>query len=315
MISPTELIDARSLAGSRVVTPPRVERGKEPLVLGRFDYQRPSTLPEAGRLLAESDGPATILAGGTDLLVDIRGRRHDPHLLVDIKRIDALRRLDVDSAGALTIGAAVPLNEIIEHASIRRTFPGLVQAAESIATYQLRNRATAVGNLCNASPAADMAPILLALGADLMAWSPRGKRTMSLSSLFVGVKKTALAPDEIATELRVPAPELGLRSGFLKQQRLRGHDLAVVSVAGTYALSTGVLRLAVGSCAPTPLLLEPVEVGRSSKAVVEEKAVRAVQAAMRPISDTRASADYRRAVLPVLVKRLVADLLAEGGAP
>jgi len=284
-------------------------------VLGRFDYQRPSTLPEAGRLLAGNDGPAAILAGGTDLLVDIRGRRHDPRLLVDIKRIDALRRLDVDSAGALTIGAAVPLNEMIERVAIRRALPGLVQAAESIATYQLRNRATAVGNLCNASPAADMAPILLVLGADLIAWSLRGERTMPLSSLFVGVKKTALAPEEIVTELRVPAPEPGLRSGFLKQQRLRGHDLAVVSVAGTYAPTTGLLRLAVGSCAPTPLLLEPIEVGRSSKAVVEEKAVRAVQAAMRPISDTRASADYRRAVLPVLVRRLVADLLAEGGAP
>jgi carbon-monoxide dehydrogenase medium subunit len=160
-----------------------------------------------------------------------------------------------------------------------------------------------------------MAPILLALGACLVAWSLRGERTIPVSSLFVGVKKTCLAPDEIAAELRVPAPEPGLRSGFLKQQRLRGHDLAVSSVAATYAPSTGVLRLAVGSCAPTPLLLEPVEVGRSSKAVVEEKAVRAVQAAMRPISDTRASADYRRAVLPVLVKRLVADLLAEGGAP
>jgi carbon-monoxide dehydrogenase medium subunit len=309
------LIDARSLAGSRVVTPPRVERGKGLLVLGRFDYQRPSTLPEAGRLLAESDGSAAILAGGTDLLVDIRGRRHDPRLLVDIKRIDALRHLDVDSGGALTVGATVPLNEIIERAAIRRGFPGLVQAAESIATYQLRNRATAVGNVCNASPAADMAPILLALGACLVAWSPRGKRTMPLSSLFVGVKKTALAPDEIATELRVPAPEPDLRSRFLKQQRLRGHDLAVSSAAGTYAPSTGVLRLAVGSCAPTPLLLEPIEVRRSSRAAVEEKAVRAVQVAIRPISDTRASADYRRAVLPVLVKRLIADLLAEGGAP
>jgi CO/xanthine dehydrogenase FAD-binding subunit len=315
MIGQTGLTDARSLARSRVVTPPRVERGKEPLVLGRFDYQRPSTLPEAGRLLAGNDGPAAILAGGTDLLVDIRGRRRDPRILVDIKRIDALRRLDVDSAGALTMGAAVPLNEMIERAAIRQTLPGLVQAAESIATYQLRNRATAVGNLCNASPAADMAPILLALGACLVVWSPRGERTMPVSSLFVGVKKTALAPDEIATELRVPAPAPGLRSRFLKQQRLRGHDLAVSSVGGTYAPTTGLLRLAVGSCAPTPLLLEPIEVGRSSRAAVEEKAVRAVQAAMRPISDTRASADYRRAVLPVLVKRLVADLLAEGGVP
>jgi carbon-monoxide dehydrogenase medium subunit len=284
-------------------------------MLGRFDYERPTSLAEAARLLTECGSSAAVLAGGTDLLVDLRAGRRVVRLLVGVKRIDALRRLDVDSAGELTIGAAVPLNEMIERAAIRRTHPGLVQAAESIATYQLRNRATAVGNLCNASPAADMAPILLALGACLVAWSPRGERTIPLSSLFVGVKKTCLAPDEIAAELRVPAPEPGLRSRFLKQQRLRGHDLAVSSVAGTYAPTTGVLRLAVGSCAPTPLLLEPIEVGRSSRAADEEKAARAVQAAMRPISDTRASAGYRRAVLPVLVRRLVADLLAEGGAP
>ena len=284
-------------------------------MLGRFDYERPASVAEAARLLTEGGPSAAVLAGGTDLLVDLRGGRRDIRLLVDIKRIDVLRRLDVDRAGGLAIGAAVALNEILEHAAIRRVFPGLAQAAESIATYQLRNRATAVGNLCNASPAADLAPILLALGASIVVQSARGERTLGIAQLFTGVKKTSLRPGEIATEIIVPAPESKLRSAFLKQQRLRGHDLALVNVAVTYAPLTGLLRLAFGSCAPTPALLAPIDAKGISREAVMDEAARAALAAASPISDVRASADYRRAVLPVLARRLVATLLQEGGAP
>ncbi len=284
-------------------------------MLGRFDYERPTSLAEAARLLAEGGPSAAVLAGGTDLLVDLRGGRRDVRLLIDVKRVDGLRRLDVDRQGGLTIGAAVSLNEILEHAVVRRTFPGLTQAAESIATYQLRNRATAVGNLCNASPAADLAPILLALGASIVAKSSQGDRSLEVSKFFAGVKKTALRPGEIAVEIRVPAPEPKLRSAFLKQQRLRGHDLAVVNVAGTYAPSTGLLRLAFGSCAPTPIALAPIDTNGISHPAVVDEAARKALAAASPISDVRASAEYRRAVLPVLARRLTATLLREGGAP
>ena len=283
-------------------------------MLGRFDYERPTNLAEAGRLLAEAGTSAAVLAGGTDLLVDLRGGRREVRLLVDVKRIDGLRRLDVTSRGDLTIGAAVPLNEILEHAAVRRAFPGLAQSAESIATYQLRNRATAVGNLCNASPAADMAPILLALGASVVVWGPSGERTVPLLQFFAGVKRTSLSAYEIVTGIRIPTPAPNLRSAFLKQQRLRGHDLAVVSVAGTYAPTTGLLRLALGSCAPTPLALPPISVKGVSRSAMVDEAARETLAAASPISDVRASAEYRRAVLPVLVRRLVHDLLREGGA-
>jgi len=284
-------------------------------VLGRFDYERPTSVAEAARLLGEGGPSSAVLAGGTDLLVDLRGGRRDVQLLVDVKGIKALRRLDVDRAGGLAIGAAVPLNEILEHAVLRRVLPGLAHAAESIATYQLRNRATAVGNLCNASPAADLGPILLTLDASIVAHSAHGERTVGIAQLFTGVKKTSLRPGEIATEIRIPAPEPKLRSAFLKQQRLRGHDLAVVNVAGTYAPATGLLRVAFGSCAPTPLALAPIDAKGVSLEAVADEAGRAALAAASPISDVRASADYRRAVLPVLVKRLVATLLQEGGAP
>ncbi len=284
-------------------------------MLGRFDYERPTSLAEAARLLAEGGMSTAVLAGGTDLLVDLRGGRRDVRLLVDVKRVESLKRLDVGRDGGLRIGATVPLNEILEHATVRRIFPGLAGAAESIATYQLRNRATAVGNLCNASPAADLAPIVLVLGADLVVSGPRGERVIPLSRLFIGVKRTSLAPDEIATEIRIPAPEPRLQSAFLKQQRLRGHDLAVVNVAGVYSPARGELRLALGSCAPTPLMLAPIEVKGVSREAVADEAARAALSAASPISDVRASAEYRRAVLPVLVKRLVLDLLREGGTP
>ena len=157
--------------------------------------------------------------------------------------------------------------------------------------------------------------ILLALGASVLAWSPRGERTIDVAQLFAGVKRTSLRPDEIVTQVRVPSPESGLRSAFLKQQRIRGHDLAVASVAATYAPAGGLLRLAFGSCAPTPVLIAPIEARGASAEAVADETVRRVEAAAVPISDVRASADYRRAVLPVLVRRLVTTLLEEGGAP
>lgn len=280
-------------------------------MLGRFDYERPTHLAEAVRLFAETPS-AAILAGGTDLLVELRGGRHAPRLLVDVKRVDGLRRLDAGPRGDLTIGAAVSLNELLEHAAIRRSFPGLAQAAASIATYQLRNRATVTGNLCNASPAADLAPALLVLGAAVGVAGPQGERVIPLPEFFAGVKRTTLARGEIATEVRIPAPEPGLRSAFLKQQRLRGHDLAVANVAGALVPSTGALRLAFGSCAPTPILLVPIETKGMSADAVGEAAAASALAAARPISDVRASAEYRRAVLPVLVRRVVAELLGGG---
>lgn len=281
-------------------------------MLGRFDYERPTNIDDAVRRLAEGGEGTAILAGGTDLFVDLRGGRREVRLLIDIKRVDGLRRLDVDRNGGVAIGAATTLNEILEHAPVRRTLPGLVRAAESIATYPLRNRATVVGNLCNASPAADMAPILLALDATIVAQSPRGERQIHVAKFFAGVKRTVLRPDEIVSEIRVPAPEPDLRSGFLKQQRLCGHDLAVASAAATYSPGTGILRVAFGSCAPTPILLPPIEAKGASAPAVSDATAQAALAQVRPISDVRASAEYRRDVLPILVRRLVADLLSGG---
>jgi CO/xanthine dehydrogenase FAD-binding subunit len=284
-------------------------------VRGSFEYVRPTTIEEACSLLREGAGSALAYAGGTDLLVDIRNGVRSPKLLVDIKSIEPLRRLDLgDPGGAITIGPAVFLNRIAEHADLRDRHPALAGAALSIATYQLRNRATIGGNLCNASPASDSIPPLLVVGTALTIQGPGGSREVPLDCFCTGVKKTCLELGEIVTEIRIPPIAPGTRTAFLKQQRIRGHDLAVVNLAGALSPGDGLLTLAVGSCTPTPLLLEPIETSGHSLRAVAEEAVRVAGAGISPISDVRASAEYRRAVLPALVRRLVAELMNGKGA-
>jgi CO/xanthine dehydrogenase FAD-binding subunit len=284
-------------------------------VIGPFEYLRPRSLENACDLLVEYAGRASILAGGTDLLVELRNRVRSPALLIDIKRLEPLWRLEAAPTGAAILGAAVPLNVVAENANLRGRFPGLAQAATSIATYQLRNRATVVGNLCHASPAADMAPILLVLGADLLVQGTAGTRTLPVSELFTGVKRTSLAPDELVVEVRIPAKASTLRTAFVKQQRVRGHDLAVVNAAGSLDPEDGRLRVAIGSCAPTPILLDPIDVRGASRNALIERLADVARKATSPISDVRASAEYRRSVLCALLERLIAELMpSEGGA-
>jgi len=280
-------------------------------VLGGFDYVRPRSIEDTCRLLAETKD-ARIFAGGTDLLVEIRNGLRSPSLLVDVKKIDELTSLETDGTQWI-VGATVPLNVLAERRAIRDALPALADAALSIGTYQLRNRATLAGNLCNASPAADSAPVLLALGASVSVAGPDGLRTVPVSELFTGVKRTCLAPEEIVTDVRIPARPDGMRCAFLKQQRIRGHDLAVVNVAGAYEPGANRLRIAIGSCAPTPILLEPID-GTGSADAIGDHVIALAEAATSPISDVRASAEYRRAVLPVLLRRLI-DRLLDGGGP
>ena len=287
----------------------RLQRGS--IVLGDFEYKKARSLEEACRWLAASEGDGAVLAGGTDLLVDIRNGLRSPTLLVDCKGIDALRRFDTDKTRSI-IGASVPLNRLIEHRDFRSAYPALADAAASIGTYQIRNRATLAGNICHASPAADSAPVLLVLNAVVEAVASSGERMIPVREFFAGVKRTVLKPDEIVTAIHLPSPS-GLRTAFRKHQRIRGHDLAVVNVAGAYSVRERTLSVAVGSCAPTPILLGPLPVDTTDPAAFSARVVRDMCSCLTPISDVRASAAHRKAVLPVLVKRVLQDLMAEGG--
>jgi len=288
-------------------------------MLGEFEYARVGTVERGCALLREAAGRAAVLAGGTDLLVAIRGGVVSPDLLVDFKGVPEMNALSVSRKEGAVIGASVPLNLLVENRTIREAYPALAAAALSVGTYQIRNRATLAGNLCNASPAADTAPALLVLDATLAIASARGTRELAVREFFLDVKKSALAPGEVVTGVEIPPARRGTRAAFLKKQRIRGHDLAILNMAGSYDVESGNLKIAIGSCSRTPVLLpslgEPVE----ATASVDELVARLdaiAQEAVSPISDLRASADYRRAMIPVFLRRLLEALLRskEGAA-
>jgi CO/xanthine dehydrogenase FAD-binding subunit len=287
----------------------RFQRGF--IVLGDFKYKRIRSIEEGCLCLAEAAGKASVLAGGTDLLVEIRNGLKSPELLVDCKGMDSLKAFHVDTSGS-TIGASVPLNRLIEHRGFHTTYPALADALLSIGTYQLRNRATLAGNICNGSPAADSAPTLLVLGATVHVAGVEGERVIPIYDFFAGVKKTTLKQDEIVTGIRLP-DRSDVRTAFRKQQRIRGHDLAIVNVAAAYSRHEKTIRLAIGSCAPTPVLLDPIAVDSANTDTFIGHVIDVVSASVSPISDVRASANYRKAVLPILVKRILAELMSDGG--
>lgn len=280
-------------------------------MLGHFEYMRIRSLEEGCRSLAAAGKSGAVLAGGTDLLVEIRNGLKSPNVLIDCKHLDELRTFHV-TATESRIGASVPLNRLIENRDFYSTYPALADALLSIGTYQLRNRATLAGNICNASPAADSAPVLLVLGAQIDVIGVHGERSIPVADFFAGVKKTTLAPDEIVTAIRIP-DRTDVHTAFLKQQRIRGHDLAVVNVAASYSRRDRLVRLAIGSCAPTPVLLEPIIVETKDNARFVGHVIDLVRSSVSPISDVRASAQYRNDVLPILVKRILHNLLSQGG--
>jgi CO/xanthine dehydrogenase FAD-binding subunit len=275
-----------------------------------FGFAKPTGVKEALEALQHAN--AVCLAGGTDLLVEMRSGHKHPDLVVDIKGIRELQEFSFDRQKGITIGAAVPLNFLISHKQIRESCPALAEAAASIGSYQIRNRATVAGNICNSSPAADMAPVLYILGARMIIAGPGGERTLPISAFMTGVKQNALSPGEFVTGIRIPPPPKA-RMLFLKKQRVRGHDLALINAAGLAEPGSGSLRICVGACATRPVLLEGTdELYRKEKnpdRLAEGIAELAVSA-VAPIDDVRASAEYRSDLVRVFVKRIVKQVCA-----
>ena len=168
-------------------------------MLPKFDYFAPQTLQETFELLEKNGREARLLAGGTDLIVSLRAREQRPKSLIDIKGVKELHELSFDEKRGLTVGAAINLNKLIHYEAASKNYPLLEEAVSTIGDYEIRNRATLVGNICNGSPAADSAPALLVLDANVNIASQRGKRTIPLREFYTGVKKTVLASNELAT--------------------------------------------------------------------------------------------------------------------
>jgi aerobic carbon-monoxide dehydrogenase medium subunit len=285
----------------------------------RFELALPNSVAECLALLAARGGEAKLVAGGTDLLPQLKNGLLRPAWVIDLSAVAELRGLAGDDGQGLRIGAAVTARELELDTRVRARYPALAESGAMVGSVQVRNLATVGGNLCNAAPSADMAPPLVALDAEAVIAGPAGRRRVPLDAFFLGVRKTVLAPDELLVELSVPSP--GPRSGgcYLRHTPRRELDIAVVGVASQLTLSDGVCakaRIALAAVAPTPVRAPAAEealVGQPvTPAQIERAATLAVEAA-RPISDQRGSADFRRHLVRVLTRRTLATALARAG--
>jgi CO/xanthine dehydrogenase FAD-binding subunit len=271
-------------------------------MLHKFRYAKPTSRSELLSLLKDSGTEARLLAGGTDLLVNIRAGVLKPSLLIDMKKVPDFQGISWSEAEGLVLRPAVTINEVLQDKVVRQRFPLLAECAHDLASYQVRNRATVIGNIVNASPCSDMAPGLLCLGAVAVLSSKEGERRMPLAEFFTGVKKTVLRPDEILERLVIPEASAGARGSYRKLKRINGHDLGIVGVA--LCRQGGKLSLGISSSAPTPVLVD----GLSEKDD-EAKVVAAAMKAISPISDVRCSKEYREFMVATFVRRLYREVL------
>lgn len=282
-----------------------------------FNIHKPASLSDALELMGalESVKP---MAGGTDLLPLMRDRAISVDEIVDIQGLQELRGITSED-GALRIGALTTLTEVLESPLIAEKAPVLMEAVSHIGSVQTRNQGTLAGNLCNASPAADSAPALIVLRAHAIVASTTGKRDIPVGELFAGPKRNSLRKDELVTEILVPERPLGSGAGFEKLGRRRGITLSVVNAAA-YVKMDGEkcvdARIALGAIAATPIRLSGVEdtyKGRELTLETIEDASRACYALVSPVDDVRASAEYRREMACVLVKRAIMKAYTRAG--
>ena len=286
--------------------------------LPEFEYMRPASLPEASRFLAEHAGEARPLLGGTDIFVRMRDGFYHDQYLVDVKYLEGTQELHFEpnsnghGQAGLTLGAAVNMNRVLAFPAVQQHYALLAEACRSVASYQLRTRATIVGNICNASPAGDTIGASLALQGVLKVHGVNGYRDVSLAGFFLGPGKTVLQPGDIVTQIFFPAPPQGSQGTYIKLGRNTWSDLSIVGVtAFGYPTANGSLagyefRLALASVAPVPLVPAAAQeylAARPPGPEVFKEAAHLAAEGCRPIDDVRGSARYRKAMVEQLTKK------------
>lgn len=283
-----------------------------------FTFVKPSTLDEAIEALAARGPAARLIGGGTDLMLLIRDGTVAPEYVIDVRSISELRRLDYAADSGLALGAAVTLRSLETSPMVRRLYPHLAQSAAEIGSVQIRNLGTVGGNLCTSMPSADLAPALITLGASARIVGRGGERVVPLERFFAGPRRSVLAPDEVLVDLSIPPPAPRGGGVYLKMANRPTMDITFVGVAATIALSPSgtaadapiqTARIALAAVAPTPIRAYEAEAllgGRSLDSALLEECGRLAAAACQPISDARATADYRREMVAVLTKRAIA---------
>jgi len=283
--------------------------------MSRYAYHRPRSLEEAWRL-KEAEPDARYVAGGTDLMVRIKDGTVHPRALISLRSIPELAGITVN--GGLRIGAGTCIADIVAHSQVRADWPVLADACRALGSPQIRNVATIGGNLANASPCADTATPLLVLDARVELAGPRGRRTVPLTEFFRGPGETCRTPEEVVSAVFVERPPAVARTLFVKQGRVK-MDLAVASVSVRLDLDGGrcrTVRVAAGSVAPTPVRLREVEAvleGQAPSPGLFAEAQRLAASAVAPITDLRSTAEHRRTLVGVFVRRALEALT--GGAP
>ncbi len=276
-----------------------------------FDLKQPRTTAEAIALLTQHGARANLLAGGTDLLVEIKEGIRAPDVVIDAKHLPGMRELSVSPGGGLRLGALVTAREVETSEAVRQHYHGLWQAVRELGSIQVRNRATVAGNVCRASPSADTLPPLIADGAVVSIIGPGGERNIALEDFFTGAGKTVLAGDEIVTGFTLPPPQPGTGKCYIKHGRRKAMELATVGVAVTLTMSGGVctsIRIALGAVAPTPIRArkaEAVLAGQKIDAALITHCGAVAASESSPISNIRGSADYRRRMVEELTQRAV----------
>jgi carbon-monoxide dehydrogenase medium subunit len=286
--------------------------------LPKFDYVKPKSMDEVLKLLAISkNGKIKVYAGGTDVIPNLKRRDvNKPETLVDLKGIPNLDYIDHDEETGLRIGALATIRAVAGSSIVGENFPLLSQAAGRIASNQVQNRGTIAGNICSAVPSADSAPALLCLGAGLVCVKRNGERQIGIDAFFKGTNETVMNPDELLKEIRIPPMPENSHGVYIKLSPRSRMDLAVVGVAALLGVKNGIIghiKIGLGAVSPTPMRAKGAEDslrGMKANDDVISKAARLASEESKPISDHRASADYRKMMVEVLVKRAIHQALS-----
>jgi len=278
----------------------------------KFDYYQPETLKDAYALMEKSKGGAKYIAGGTDLIANIKKAVIQPDALISLRRIEGLSGISQNRD--LVLGSMTLLRDIQRDANIGQNYPALAQAVKSLATPQIRNVATIGGNLCNSAPSADCAPPLLVMDASLTLEGPGGQREVAIEDFFNGPGQTCMDSFEILTRIRIPPLVEKTRMAFLKVGRA-SKDIAIVNAAALLVMDDRVCkkcRLSIGAVAPVPLRLKEIELKIEGEEICPElldEAATMVEDFVSPITDVRSTEEYRRIMSGVLVKGAIEQVI------
>ncbi len=285
--------------------------------LPKIEYIKPISLSDASQFLADHEGSAKVFLGGTDILVKLRNGVLKLDYLVDIKGLEGTTDLSFDPEKGLVIGAAVTMNQVAKHPDIIKYYPNLVQAVNAVASYQLRNRATIIGNICNASPAGDTIGTCMILDGAVNIKGTKNEHAMPLTEFFLGPGRTDLMEDEIVTSITIPPPPTGMVGIYKKLGRNKISDLSIVGVAAlgfpnAKSPSGYSFKIALASVAPVPMKALEAEAILAKKAISGATIDEAADAAMNattPIDDVRSSARYRKLMVRNLVREALTELV------